>query len=495
MHGRRRVPALLPAGPAGLPARADRIRRRREFRRRAAPGQRRDPVPGLRRGAAAGHHRADGAGRAPGQGDRRRVGPGHRADPHRGRRHGLRGPARPARPAPRPGGRGDRLRGLRRVPGRPGRRAHVHARAVAEPVLPARRPGGVRRRPAGRTARPAGLGRRGVRLRRGRQALGRGTAGRGRAPAAAPAAPSRPARRRGRGRPGRPGAAVPGHGPDRADQGRGRHPVPPGRRPSPAVAAAAGRPGRLVAVPAPVQRRDRGHRAGHSGRGGRRLPGRLLGRRPAPGAPGRLRADRRGGGGRHAAVAVRLLDALRRLRRAVHRAGAGPPGWAAAPGRAPPSARAAAGGQRGRGGADRGAGRAPVRRRDPAAGLDHPGRAGGPADPARVLRGHRLLVPDHQRRPVRPGRGGLPGHGGLLRDPAGPDRRAEVRLAGLRADTALWRSQFAAASYVWLEWDNQGRIAWTPALYAYFTSHFRLLGVVDGSGAHDVPEGGLYVRR
>ena len=67
--------------------------------------------------------------------------------------------------------------------------------------------------------------------------------------------------------------------------------------------------------------------------------------------------------------------------------------------------------------------------------------------------------------------------------------------AGLRADTALWRSQFAAASYVWLEWDNQGRIAWTPALYAYFTSHFRLLGVVNGSGAGNVPEGGLYVRR
>ena len=129
-----------------------------------------------------------------------------------------------------------------------------------------------------------------------------------------------------------------------------------------------------------------------------------------------------------------------------------------------------------------------------AAGLDHPGCAGGPADPARVLRGHRLLIPDHQRRPVRPGRGGLPGHGRLLRDPAGPDRRAGIQ-PGLHADTALWRSQFAAASYVWLEWDNQGRIAWTPALYAYFTSHFRLLGVVDGSGAHDVPEGGLYVRR
>ena len=66
---------------------------------------------------------------------------------------------------------------------------------------------------------------------------------------------------------------------------------------------------------------------------------------------------------------------------------------------------------------------------------------------------------------------------------------------GLRADTALWRSQFAVASYVWLEWDNQGRIAWTPALYAYFTSHFRLLGLFDGPGARNVPEGGLYMRR
>ena len=65
----------------------------------------------------------------------------------------------------------------------------------------------------------------------------------------------------------------------------------------------------------------------------------------------------------------------------------------------------------------------------------------------------------------------------------------------LRADTALWRSQFAVASYVWLEWDNEGRIAWTPALHTYFTSHFRLLGLVNGPGARDAPEGGLYVRR
>jgi hypothetical protein len=68
----------------------------------------------------------------------------------------------------------------------------------------------------------------------------------------------------------------------------------------------------------------------------------------------------------------------------------------------------------------------------------------------------------------------------------------------VRSVTALWSAQFARAPYVWLETGSQGQIPWTPALYAYFTSHFRLLGLVNGPGvpgAHDVPEGGLYVRR
>jgi alpha-1,2-mannosyltransferase len=68
----------------------------------------------------------------------------------------------------------------------------------------------------------------------------------------------------------------------------------------------------------------------------------------------------------------------------------------------------------------------------------------------------------------------------------------------VRSVTALWYAGFARAPYVWLETGSQGQIPWTPALYAYFTSHFRLLGLVNGSGvagAHDVPEGGLYVRR
>jgi alpha-1,2-mannosyltransferase len=65
----------------------------------------------------------------------------------------------------------------------------------------------------------------------------------------------------------------------------------------------------------------------------------------------------------------------------------------------------------------------------------------------------------------------------------------------VRSVTALWRADFARAPYVWLESGSQGQIPWTPALYAYFTTHFRLLGLVNGPGLHDVPEGALYVRR
>ena len=61
--------------------------------------------------------------------------------------------------------------------------------------------------------------------------------------------------------------------------------------------------------------------------------------------------------------------------------------------------------------------------------------------------------------------------------------------------TAVWHSAFAQARYVWLLTGSQGQIPWTAALYAYFTSHFKLIGLVNGPGAHDVPEGGLYVRR
>jgi alpha-1,2-mannosyltransferase len=61
--------------------------------------------------------------------------------------------------------------------------------------------------------------------------------------------------------------------------------------------------------------------------------------------------------------------------------------------------------------------------------------------------------------------------------------------------TALWSAELARAPYVWFESGSQGQIPWTPALYAYFTAHFRLLGLVNGPGTHNVPEGGLYARR
>jgi alpha-1,2-mannosyltransferase len=65
----------------------------------------------------------------------------------------------------------------------------------------------------------------------------------------------------------------------------------------------------------------------------------------------------------------------------------------------------------------------------------------------------------------------------------------------LHSVTALWRSAFSRARYVWIESGSQRQIPWTPALYAYFTGHFKLIGMVDGPGARNVPEGGLYVRR
>jgi alpha-1,2-mannosyltransferase len=72
--------------------------------------------------------------------------------------------------------------------------------------------------------------------------------------------------------------------------------------------------------------------------------------------------------------------------------------------------------------------------------------------------------------------------------------------AVLAADTRVWLRALKRAEYVWLVGNGYGftgaRIAWTPALYAYFVSDFRLIGL-PGSfrGAGDVPGGGLYIRR
>ena len=70
--------------------------------------------------------------------------------------------------------------------------------------------------------------------------------------------------------------------------------------------------------------------------------------------------------------------------------------------------------------------------------------------------------------------------------------------AGLAADTRVWQLAFEHAEYVWLIGNNGytgARIAWTPALHAYFTSHFRLIGLPSSfPGRRNVPRGGLYVR-
>jgi alpha-1,2-mannosyltransferase len=59
----------------------------------------------------------------------------------------------------------------------------------------------------------------------------------------------------------------------------------------------------------------------------------------------------------------------------------------------------------------------------------------------------------------------------------------------------VWRSAFSRARYVWVESGSQGQIPWTAALYADFTSRYKLIGLVNGPGARNAPEGGLYVRR
>jgi hypothetical protein len=70
--------------------------------------------------------------------------------------------------------------------------------------------------------------------------------------------------------------------------------------------------------------------------------------------------------------------------------------------------------------------------------------------------------------------------------------------AGLAADADAWLTAFQHAQYVWLIGNNGftgARIAWTPALHAYFTSHFRLIGLPSSYlGLGNVPRGGLYLR-
>ena len=50
----------------------------------------------------------------------------------------------------------------------------------------------------------------------------------------------------------------------------------------------------------------------------------------------------------------------------------------------------------------------------------------------------------------------------------------------LQADTQVWQQAFQHAGYVWLIGNNGytgARIAWTPALHAYFAAHFTLIAL------------------
>jgi len=71
--------------------------------------------------------------------------------------------------------------------------------------------------------------------------------------------------------------------------------------------------------------------------------------------------------------------------------------------------------------------------------------------------------------------------------------------AVLQADTQVWQLAFQQAEYVWLIGNNGytgARIAWTPALHAYFVTHFTLIGLPSSFlGMGDVPRGGLYIRK
>jgi hypothetical protein len=69
----------------------------------------------------------------------------------------------------------------------------------------------------------------------------------------------------------------------------------------------------------------------------------------------------------------------------------------------------------------------------------------------------------------------------------------------LQADTRVWQQAFQHADYVWLIGNNGytgARIAWTPALHAYFVSHFTLIAMPSTfPGVGNVPRGGLYIRK
>jgi hypothetical protein len=71
-------------------------------------------------------------------------------------------------------------------------------------------------------------------------------------------------------------------------------------------------------------------------------------------------------------------------------------------------------------------------------------------------------------------------------------RRLLASPQELNSVRALWRSDLSRVRYVWFAPGSVAQIPWTRALYAYFTSHFRLIGLAFG---HGQPKGGIYARR
>ena len=69
---------------------------------------------------------------------------------------------------------------------------------------------------------------------------------------------------------------------------------------------------------------------------------------------------------------------------------------------------------------------------------------------------------------------------------------SQQQLSSVRA---MWLFDFSRARYVWLTAGSQAQIPWTPALRAYFGSHFRLIGLDYGYGPRGRPKGEIYARR
>jgi hypothetical protein len=69
---------------------------------------------------------------------------------------------------------------------------------------------------------------------------------------------------------------------------------------------------------------------------------------------------------------------------------------------------------------------------------------------------------------------------------------SQQQLSSVRA---MWLLDLSRAGYVWLETGSQAQIPWTPALRAYFGSHFRPIGAIYGFGAGEPPKGEIYARR